>query len=116
MDASSTETGELYTTSQIVFPLLVNYISSVSVVLVNKQVTKAWPFGLSLTCIHFLTTFLVLLLLCSLKFFPYAQLSIAKVSELSLMFTLSIVLNNLSIQYNSVCLQVIFHPSDLLNI
>ena len=93
-----------YTTSQIALPLVVNYISSVTVVLANKGVTKQWPFGYTLTCIHFLTTFLVLVVFCYCGLFQYKKLSILSVAELAFIFTSSIVFNNLSIQHNTVCL------------
>ena len=94
---------ENYTAGQVILPLTVNYFASVSIVLVNKTITKQWPFGYTLTCIHFLTTFLVLALSCLFRLFNYKHLSIIHVGELSLMFSLSIVLNNLSLQYNAVC-------------
>ena len=94
-----------YTTFQVLAPLVTNVFACVSVVLVNKFVMKNWPFGYTLTCIHFTTTFCVLFLLCKLKVFEHKKLSIPRVLPLSLMFLLSIVLNNLSIQHNSVCPQ-----------
>ena len=91
------------TTFRVLVPIIVNVFSCISVVLVNKYVTKRWPFGYTLTCIHFTTTFLALALLCLMGVFQRKHLSITRVLPLSLMFLLSIVLNNLSIQHNSVC-------------
>ncbi|KAH7820224.1 putative solute carrier family 35, member E3 [Monocercomonoides exilis] len=93
---------EHYSNVQIATPLFLNWFCCVSVVLVNKFAFKQWPFGTTLTMIHFFTTFSVLCMLCLLKVFQFKWLSIRKVLPLSISFCASIVLNNLSIQYNSV--------------
>lgn len=102
LDIKETAKEPSRNTLWVAAPLIMNWFSCVSVVLANKYVTKNWPFGYTLTCIHFFTTFLVLLLLCSVKFFQYKKLEVVKVAPLSFLFCASIVLNNLSIQYNSV--------------
>ena len=108
----SSRSTEKYTWSEIFFPLAINVFACISVVLVNKYVTKTWPFGFSLTCIHFITTFLILSILCFFGVFKYKKLNILQVLPLSLAFCFSIVLNNLSIQHNSV--SFIYYPSFLI--
>lgn len=94
---------ETYTPAQIATPIIVNWFCSVSVVLVNKFAFRQWKFGTTLTTLHFITTFLALEVMCKIGNFKYKDLPLRKVVPLSFSFCASIVLNNLSIQYNSVC-------------
>lgn len=97
-----TDFAEHYTPVQIAYPMILNYFFSVSIVIVNKYLLRQWKFGTTLTAIHFTVTFLALLIMLLLKQFTYKKLPILKVIPLSITFCANIVLNNLSIQYNSI--------------
>ena len=93
---------EHYTPAEIAIPLALNFIFSVSCVLVNKFLFRMWKFGVALTSLHFTVTFAALAIMCFRGDFKFKKLLIRKVIPLSASFCASIALNNLSIQYNSV--------------
>lgn len=100
--STMTQQPETYTPLQVLAPIVVNWFCCVTVVLVNKFALKEWKFGTTLTALHFTTTFTALAIMCYMGAFQFKKLSIAKVIPLSISFCASIVLNNLSIQFNSV--------------
>ena len=87
----------------IVFGCGVNIASSVLVVLVNKYIYEYYGFpNMALTCVHFIVTFLGLLVCQQFKLFQFKRLPIIKMIPLSLTFCGFVVFTNLSLQYNTV--------------
>ena len=82
---------------------LLNIVSAVGIVLVNKYIYSHYkfPHGLVLTLYHFILTSIGLQILSSMKFFPIKPVKLIKVLPLSVSFCLYVVLTNLSLQYNS---------------
>ena len=87
----------------IIFGCCVNIASSVLVILVNKYIYEYYGFpNMALTCVHFIVTFLGLLVCQQFKLFQVKRLPIAKMVPLSLTFCGFVVFTNLSLQYNTV--------------
>ncbi|KAJ4454447.1 putative Solute carrier family 35 member E3 [Paratrimastix pyriformis] len=82
--------------------MLGNILSSVSIVLVNKFVLREFHFGTTLTFFHFVVTFIGLLICASFGLFEVKKIPIVRLLPLCFSFLGFVVLNNLSIQYNSV--------------
>lgn len=91
---------EMFITSGL---YVLNIISAVGIVLVNKFIYSYYkfPHGLVLTLYHFVLTSIGLQILAGLKMFPYKPVSLLKVLPLSISFCSYVVLTNLSLQYNS---------------
>lgn len=87
----------------ITFGCGVNIASSVLVILINKYIYEYYGFpNMALTCVHFIVTFLGLLVCQQLKLFQVKRLPIAKMIPLSLTFCGFVVFTNLSLQFNTV--------------
>lgn len=83
--------------------LVINLVSSISIVFTNKWIYVHYGFpNVSLTCIHFLTTFLGLQLCAFAGVFSPKKLRIMDVLPLSLTFCGFVVFTNLSLQHNTV--------------
>ena len=91
---------EMFITSSL---YVLNIISAVGIVLVNKFIYSHYnfPHGLVLTLYHFVLTSIGLQVLAGLKMFPIKPVNLFKVLPLSISFCLYVVLTNLSLQYNS---------------
>jgi solute carrier family 35 protein E3 len=89
----------------ILVSLLLNVVSSVGVIFVNKSLVfgaARYHFGTALTIIHFLVTFLGCLFFARIQFFEIKRLPLRKVVSISLAFCGYVVFNNLSLLTNSV--------------
>ncbi|KAH9579753.1 Sugar phosphate transporter domain [Trypanosoma melophagium] len=85
--------------------LLLNIISSVGVIIINKRLVymeAEFRFGTLLTVIHFIVSFLGCLLFAKLDCFKIKPVSIYKVIPISLAFCGYVVFNNLSLLTNTV--------------
>lgn len=84
--------------------IVLNVVSSISIVFANKWVYKTYHynFGTFLTLLHFIATFVCLLICARFKVFEVKPLKITSIIPLSISFCGFVVLNNLSLQYNSV--------------
>lgn len=84
--------------------MLLNFISSVAIIWLNKWVFLAgFSFAISLTVIHFLFTFLGLWVAANWGLFRRDEpIPILQVLPISLAFCGFVVFNNLSLQYNSI--------------
>lgn len=84
--------------------LALNACSSISIVFVNKLLFKnyGFPYGTTLTVIHFFITFLGLLICLALGVFEFKKLEVAKVLPLCVSFCGFVALTNLSLVYNTV--------------
>lgn len=82
---------------------LLNIISAVGIVLVNKIIYHHYKFsyGIILTLYHFILTSIGLYVLAGMDFFEVKPVNILKVLPLSISFCSYVVLTNLSLQYNS---------------
>lgn len=91
---------EMFITSSL---YVLNIISAVGIVLVNKFIYSHYkfPHGLVLTLYHFVLTSIGLQVLAGLKMFPIKPVSMVKILPLSISFCSYVVLTNLSLQYNS---------------
>lgn len=83
--------------------LVINICSSICIVFLNKwlYVHHGFP-NMTLTCIHFATTYIGLRLCVLLNVFQPKRLSVLKVVPLSLAFCGFVVFTNLSLQNNTV--------------
>ena len=84
--------------------IVLNITSSIGIVLTNKWVfsNEGFSFGTLLTAIHFVFTFLGLVICAKLGIFTPKKIELRKVMPLCLSFCGFVVLTNLSLQYNSV--------------
>ncbi|KAI9030520.1 triose-phosphate transporter family-domain-containing protein [Hyaloraphidium curvatum] len=117
--AVRTNTGTPFSgdNAKTVFWVLLNIVTSVLIVTVNKWVftTDKFNFGTTLTVLHFLVTTVGLEILARVGFFEKKQLSIPGVLPLAICFSGFVVLTNLSLQLNSVgfyqCAKVLTTPT-----
>lgn len=84
--------------------MALNFLASVGIINVNKLVFQQYAFKYStlLTGIHFIFTFIGLLICNALGMFTVKLVPIRKVIPLCLAFVGFVVFNNLSLQYNSI--------------
>ncbi|RNF26766.1 solute carrier family 35, member E3 [Trypanosoma conorhini] len=97
----------MYSTSQklfIPFCLALNALSSIAIVFCNKWIFQDHDFMASttLTLIHFVMTFIGLVLCLAGGVFKVKRVSIARVLPLSISFCGFVMLTNMSLMYNSV--------------
>lgn len=91
--------------ARLLVSLLLNVVSSVGVIFINKRlvfINAGYHFGTVLTIIHFVVTFLGCLMFAYAKFFEIKTLGVMKVMPISLAFCGYVVFNNLSLLTNSV--------------
>ncbi|ORC92357.1 solute carrier family 35, member E3 [Trypanosoma theileri] len=88
----------------IPFYLALNAFSSITIVFINKWIFEDHDFrgSITLTLIHFVVTFLGLLLSLACGVFEPKRISIIRVLPLSISFCGFVVLTNMSLLYNSV--------------
>jgi solute carrier family 35, member E3 len=80
-----------------------NVASSVLIVLVNKYIYEYYGFpNMALTCVHFIVTFLGLVVCQQLNIFQIKKLPILKMIPLSTTFCGFVVFTNLSLEYNTI--------------
>lgn len=83
--------------------IIVNTITSVLIVPVNKYIYSKIGFpNVTLTCIHFIVTFLGLVVCSFFNVLTVKRVSIVKMLPMSLTFCGFVVLTNVSLQYNSI--------------
>ncbi len=83
--------------------VLVNMISSIAIVFLNKHIFVNFRFpNITLTFIHFLITFIGLIICLQFDIFKFKRLPIVKMIPLSLTYCGFVVFTNLSLQYNTV--------------
>jgi solute carrier family 35 protein E3 len=87
-----------------VFYIIINIILSLSLIILNKWIYLSINFpNLSLTLIHFISTFIGLIISKSLNLFsPKPVSSVKSLLLLGVTFAGFVVLTNLSLQYNSI--------------
>eukprot|EP00055_Hartaetosiga_balthica_P012255 m.58868 g.58868 ORF g.58868 m.58868 type:complete len:319 (-) comp7885_c1_seq1:686-1642(-) len=82
--------------------MVLNYLSSISIVMLNKAAYKYGFPSITLTMIHFITTFIGLKIFSMVGIFETRRLSLWKILPLSLSFCGFVVLTNLSLAHNTV--------------
>ena len=81
----------------------VNMISSIAIVLINKHIFVNFGFpNITLTFIHFLVTFIGLIICLQFDIFRFKRLPIVKMIPLSMTYCGFLVFTNLSLQDNTV--------------
>ena len=95
--------SQINSNTRIILGCLTNIGSSVFIVLVNKIVYTNYGFpNMALTCLHFIMTFLGLVICKNLNIFEPKKLPILAMAPLSVTFCGFVVLTNLSLQFNTV--------------
>ena len=99
----------------VVGGILTNVISSVAIIQVNKYIYVNYGYpNMSLTCLHFIFTFIGLIICERFGVFKIKKVPIMKMLPMSASFCGFVVLTNYSLQYNSVgtyqCLKALTTP------
>lgn len=84
--------------------LALNVFSSIGIVYVNKSIFMdyAFPFGMLLTVIHFIVTFLLLVVCLILGVFEFKRVPVWRIIPLCISFCGFVALTNMSLVYNPV--------------
>ena len=99
----------------VIAGILTNVVSSVAIIQVNKYIYVNYEYpNMSLTCLHFIFTFVGLLICERCGVFKIKKVPIIKMLPMSFSFCGFVVLTNYSLQYNSVgtyqCLKALTTP------
>ncbi len=99
----------------IIARLLTNLISSVAIIQVNKYIYVNYEYpNMALTCLHFIFTFIGLIICEKCGVFKIKKVPIIKMLPMAASFCGFVVLTNYSLQYNSVgtyqCLKALTTP------
>ena len=99
----------------IIAGLLTNLISSVAIIQVNKYIYVNYEYpNMALTCLHFIFTFIGLIICEKCGVFKIKKVPIIKMLPMAASFCGFVVLTNYSLQYNSVgtyqCLKALTTP------
>jgi solute carrier family 35 protein E3 len=99
----------------IIAGLLTNLISSVAIIQVNKYIYVNYEYpNMALTCLHFIFTFIGLIICKQCGVFKIKKVPIIKMLPMAASFCGFVVLTNYSLQYNSVgtyqCLKALTTP------
>lgn len=96
--------GQSVSQTRVILYMAFNFLSSVGIINVNKMVFKKYGYNFPtlLTGVHFVFTFLGLLVCHSFHMFTIKRVPMREVIPLSLSFVGFVIFNNLSLQYNSL--------------
>ena len=99
--------------------LLINLISSVAIIQFNKYIYTQYFFSnMCLTCIHFLVTFVCLILCVHVGIVDFVHISIKRMLPMAISFCGYILLTNYSLQFNSIgtyqCLKALSTPGVMI--
>lgn len=99
--------------------LLINLVSSIAIIQINKYIYTEYYFSnMCLTCIHFLVTFLCLMVLNRLGMFDFVRVSLKKMLPMAISFCGYILLTNYSLQFNSIgtyqCIKALATPGVMI--
>jgi len=103
------------TRAYVIGGILTNVVSSVAIIQVNKYIYVNYEYpNMSLTCLHFIFTFIGLVICERCGLFKIKKVPIIKMLPMSVSFCGFVVLTNYSLQYNSVgtyqCLKALTTP------
>ena len=95
--------------------IAVNFMTSVMIIPVNKYIYVKIGFpNITLTCVHFIVTFLGLVACAHLNILTVKRVSLHKMLPMSFTFCGFVVLTNVSLQLNSIgtyqCLKALTTP------
>jgi solute carrier family 35 protein E3 len=95
--------------------LAINVLSSIFIVQINKYIYVEYTFpNMTLTCIHFVITFIGLVLCHRSQVFQHVEIPIGKMLPMAVTFCGFVVLTNISLQYNAIgtyqCLKTLTIP------
>lgn len=99
----ATRFSDLFGNSRIIAGLLVNLLSSICIVFINKWIYVHYGFpNMTLTLIHFVMTWLGLFICQKMDIFAPKSLRPSKILLLALSFCGFVVFTNLSLQSNTI--------------
>ena len=103
------------TRAYVIGGILTNVVLSVAIIQVNKYIYVNYEYpNMSLTCLHFIFTFVGLLICERCGVFKIKKVPIIKMLPMAASFCGFVVLTNYSLQYNSVgtyqCLKALTTP------
>lgn len=99
--------------------LLINIVASISIIQVNKYIYVEYGFpNMTLTCIHFIVTFIGLVICNRLEVFKKVDIPLYKMLPMAFTFCGFVVLTNYSLQFNAIgtyqCLKIMTIPGVML--
>ena len=99
----------------VIAGLLINLVSSVAIIQNNKYIYVYYGYpNMALTCLHFILTFIGLIVCLQFGVFKVKKVPIIKMIPMSASFCGFVVLTSLSLQYNSIgtyqCLKALTTP------
>ncbi|XP_067248347.1 solute carrier family 35 member E3 isoform X2 [Chanodichthys erythropterus] len=101
--AMATRLSDLFGNSRIIAGLLVNLLSSICIVFINKWIYVHYGFpNMTMTLIHFVVTWLGLYICQKMDIFSPKSLRPSKIILLALSFCGFVVFTNLSLQSNTI--------------
>ena len=87
----------------IIIGLTANLLASIGVIQVNKYIYVYYGFSnMALTCLHFILTFLGLIICQMFGLFSFKKVPVVKMLPMALSFCCFVLLTNYSLQYNSI--------------
>ena len=90
-------------TLNVAIGLAANLVSSVAIIQVNKYIYVYYGYSnMALTCLHFILTFLGLLVCQMFGLFTFKRVPIIKMIPMSFSYCGFVLLTNYSLQYNSI--------------
>jgi solute carrier family 35 protein E3 len=103
------------TRAYVIGGILTNVVLSVAIIQMNKYIYVNYEYpNMSLTCLHFIFTFIGLVICERCGLFKIKKVPIIKMLPMSVSFCGFVVLTNYSLQYNSVgtyqCLKALTTP------
>jgi solute carrier family 35 protein E3 len=103
------------TRAYVIGGILTNVVLSVAIIQMNKYIYVNYEYpNMSLTCLHFIFTFIGLVICEKCGLFKIKKVPIIKMLPMSVSFCGFVVLTNYSLQYNSVgtyqCLKALTTP------
>jgi solute carrier family 35 protein E3 len=101
------------------FGITLNVVSSISIIQINKFIYVHYNFpNMTLTCLHFVITFIGLLICYHLNVFKHVKVPILKMVPMAATFCGFVVLTNLSLQMNAIgtyqCLKIMTIPGCMI--
>lgn len=103
----------------VVVSLSLNFFTSIAIIQVNKYIYINYKFpNMGLTCIHFIITFVGLLICNLFGIFQMVKVPIIKMIPMSITFCGFVALTNYSLEYNTIgtyqCLKALTTPGVML--
>jgi solute carrier family 35 protein E3 len=99
--------------------LAINVVASISIIQLNKYIYVEYSFpNMALTCIHFIVTFLGLMVCNRFNIYKHVDIPLVKMLPMAATFCGFVVLTNFSLQFNAIgtyqCLKIMTIPGVML--